>query len=178
MMASDRGARSRRPRFGREEPPAVAPGHRVHRRGAGEVGEPGDEEDAERSGQTPIGEEGTQRHSSIRGHRRDHVLDRGKQGENGVDGDGRKLRHPPEQGLDQRASSVATAMTAMPSPRPMNPIPSLVLALRLTEPGLAPNRSARVAAICCEVGAQPGLFGDDGQVGLLAGYNPRDLTSS
>ena len=68
-------------------------------------------------------------------------------------------------------------MTATPSPRPMKPIPSLVLALRLTEPGLALKPAGQGGRHLLEVGAQPGLFGDDGQVGLLE-ENPRDLTSS
>jgi hypothetical protein len=86
-----------------------------------------------------MSEEGTEGDRRIGRNRRDDVLDRGEQCENGVNGGGRKLRQPRQQGFYQRASRVATAITAIPSPRPIKPIPSLLLALRLTAPGRAPT---------------------------------------
>ena len=88
-----------------------------------------------RSGDAAMGEERAQRHRRVGGDRRDDVLHRGEEGEDAVDRGGGQTRDPVQQGFDQRASSVATAITASPSPRPMNPMPSLVLAFTLIAPG-------------------------------------------
>ena len=55
--------------------------------------------------------------------------------------------HEVELAQRLRYSVFYEEMTAIPSPRPMNPIPSLVFALRLTDPGRAPSFSASRVAI-------------------------------
>ena len=79
------------------------------------------------------------------------------------------MRDPVQQGLDQRASSTATAMTARPSPRPMNPMPSLVFALTLTAPEATPSRDGERRGHGGQVRREPGLLGDDRAVGLRQG---------
>ena len=135
-------ARSKEPptSLGREQPAAVAARSEIHGSGAEQIGGPGHQKHARGGGQSAIREEGAQSNCSVGRHRGNHVLNCCEQGENGVDGAGRELGYPPKQRFYQRASSVAIAMTAMPSPRPMNPIPSFVFAFRLTELGLASRR--------------------------------------
>ena len=49
------------------------------------------------------------------------------------------------RGASQSSSTSATAMQAMPSPRPIQPMPSLVVALTVTRPEVA---SPRICSIC------------------------------
>ena len=113
-----------------------------------------------------MGEEGAERHGGIGGDRRHHVLHRREQPEHCVDGGRRELRDPVEQGLDQRASSTTTAMTASPSPRPMKPMPSFVFAFTLTAPASTPSRAASAADMAPTCGCQLRELGDDRAVRL------------
>ena len=57
----------------------------------------------------------------------------------------------------------------MPSPRPMKPIPSLVLAFTLTSPGDAPSAAASARPWRRRAGPIFGRLGDDGDVALHEG---------
>ena len=139
-----------------KEPAPVPSRGEVDARGAKQIGAPGDEENQQRRRHAAAGEKGAERHRGVGGNGRDDVLDRGEEGEDGVDGRGGELRDPREQGLDQQASSSATAMTASPSPRPMNPIPSFVLAFTLIAPAVRPSRWASAAPMAPRWGASLG----------------------
>jgi hypothetical protein len=61
----------------------------IHQPGADQVGGPSDQEDEDRSGDTPMGKKGTQADGGIGGDRRHDILHRGEEGENAIDGRGR-----------------------------------------------------------------------------------------
>ena len=111
-----------------------------------EIGDPGDEEDGERRGHVPrLREEGAERHGGVARAR----AGRRSRPRRAVRGRRRRRRGGAARPTSSRDSisgppASRTAMTAIPSPRPMNPIPSLVLALTLTAP--AANAEAPRAA--------------------------------
>ena len=172
ILALDQGERARREQAAAggsgEEPAPVLPRRHVDGRGAEQVRGPGHQEDGNRGGQSAVGEEGAECHRGVRRNRRYDVLHGGEQGENDVDRRWGKLGEPLQQRFDQRASSVATAITASPSPLPMNPMPSFVLAFTLMAPGASPSRAASAAPMPPRCGPELGRLGDDGEVGLHA----------
>src|SRR2546428_1504688 len=138
--APDRAREKRRP---------IAPRHGIHPRRRADVGDPGDEEHAPDVQGSPTGEEAAQRDGGVRGHRGKDVLDGGEQPDQGIERAGGKgLEGSEEAG---HYVSTATAITATPSPRPIHPIPSLVLAFTDTVDGgtsSAPASRSCIASMC------------------------------
>src|SRR5436309_13262898 len=108
---------------------------------------PGHQEDGEWIEDAAVGEERRQQDEDVRRGGREEVLDDDRASDHRVDEQRRPLRHAGEQLVDQRASTVATAKTATPSPRPTKPIPSLVFASMPTSSGAMPSAPAIARAI-------------------------------
>ena len=70
-----------------------------------------------------------------------------------------QARSNPRRGAQSARSTVATASAATPSPRPVKPMPSLVVNLTFTSSGARPTASARWRA-SVPVRAEPGLLAD------------------
>src|SRR4030095_1288931 len=88
----------------------------VDRNGAGYPEAPGDQEDGEWFQGALVGEERGQQDEDIGKGRRKKILDDDRSAIHREDEQRGLSRHPGEQALDQRASTVATASTATPSP--------------------------------------------------------------
>src|ERR1041385_465421 len=132
---------------GPQEPPAEVPGAGVDGHRPEDAEPPGHEEDGEGIERAAIGQERREEDEDVRGGGREEVLDDDGARDHRVDEQRRPLRHAGEQLVDQRASTVATAKTATPSPRPTKPIPSLVFALMPTSSGAMPSSPAIACAI-------------------------------
>src|SRR5262249_47822431 len=94
-----------------------------------------------------MGQKRGQDNEHIRGRGWEEVLDDDGERDHRIDQERRPGREPREQVFDQRASTTATANTAIPSPRPTNPMPSLVFAFIPTASGAMPSSPAIACAI-------------------------------
>lgn len=127
-----------------EEGAAVAAPDGVDERGAADVADPGDGEDDPGIERAAPRQKGAERDRDIGGGGGEDVFDGGEATDERVQRNRREgLQEPQQIGQVRASSSSATAITAMPSPRPMNPIPSLVFALteRLEKPAMAASAS-------------------------------------
>ena len=70
--------------------------------------------------------------------------------------------------------SSATAIAAMPSPRPMSPRPSFVVAFTLTRSGWMPTARAMTLRISADARGELRLLGDDGGVDVVDRELPDD----
>jgi hypothetical protein len=116
----------------------------VHCRGRRHVRRPGEQKDGRSIHDATAGEKCAQRDGDIGRNGRKDVFDSGERGDQPIQRTGREpleKRDDVCQGRDPLGSaSVATAITAMPSPRPIHPIPSFVFAF--TDTCAEPVRSA------------------------------------
>src|SRR5207248_6595241 len=114
-----------------DEVATVAPGQPVHGRAARHVAAPGETEHDAGVERAAAGEERTHRHGAVGRYERKDILERRQHSDQRVQEAGWEVLEEREQ-VGQTAGltvSSATAITATPSPRPIHPMPSLVLAL-------------------------------------------------
>src|SRR3989454_11529755 len=127
-----------------ERGPAVAPRQEVHGGPRADVRGPGEPEDGPGIEEPPSRQKRPQRDGGVGREGGDDVLQAGEGGEGSVEQTGRKrfqerdeLGHP----------STATAITAIPSPFPIHPIPSFVFAFTETCAGADRSASASFSSI-------------------------------
>src|SRR6266480_5893881 len=126
------------------------------------VRSPGEQEDEPRVQHPAPGQECAEGDRDVRGNWRKDVFDGGQHGDQRVQRNRREVFEkreevgqvsdsPPLERGPAGSASVATAITAIPSPRPIQPIPSFVFAFTDTCAGPVSNASARrsfIASIC------------------------------
>jgi len=112
----------------------MASRQRIDTRSRSHVCDPGQYEDEPRIHDSPSRQERAERHGDIRGDRREDIFDGGQYRDERVERSGGELLEIREKVRQETLSprSVATAKTATPSPRPIQPIPSLVFAFTET----------------------------------------------
>src|SRR2546422_82429 len=127
-----------------ERGPAVAPRQEVHGGARADVRGPGEAEDGPGIEEPPPRQKRPQRDGGVGREGGDDVLQAGEGGDGSVEQTGRKrfqerdeLGHP----------STATAITAIPSPFPIHPIPSFVFAFTETWAGADSSASASFSSI-------------------------------
>src|SRR6266550_5165909 len=106
------------------------------------------------------GQERAQRHGDIRGDGWEDVFDGGQRGDEGVERPGGQLLEKRDEVLQETllgSASVATASTAIPSPRPIQPMPSFVFAFTDTCADPASSASASFSSIASRWGASLGF---------------------
>src|SRR5947208_5049173 len=127
-----------------ERGPAVAPRQEIHRGPRADVRGPGDAEDGPGIEEPPPRQKRPQRDGGVGRQGGNDVLQAGEGGDGSIEQTGRKrfqerdeLGHP----------STATAITAIPSPFPIHPIPSFVFAFTDTWAGADRSASASFSSI-------------------------------
>ena len=153
MTAIASGAIRRRTTGSSKKPRPERRTRRVYQHRAGRIERPREQEDGERPGGAVMRQERAQGDGHVGWHDRDDVLEEGQDREDRIHPCRRQGGEPAQDGVDQRRSSVATAIAAMPSRRPMNPIPSLVLPLTFTSPGASTERRGEARGHCAGVRA-------------------------
>src|SRR5436309_4287276 len=132
----------------------------VHGGARPHVRRPGEQEDGPRVHDAAAGEKSAQRDGNIGRNGRKDVFDGGERGDQPVQRTGREpleKRNEVGQGRGPLGSaSVTTAITAMPSPRPIHPIPSFVFAFTETCAGPVSSASASFSFMASRYGASLG----------------------
>src|SRR2546422_560111 len=128
-----------------EEWPAEPVGGEIDGRPGADVGGPRESEHGPRIQRPPPRQERAERYYGVGGNGGENILEGGEDGDQRVERDGREgFERMDEVGH----SNTATAMTAIPSARPIHPIPSLVFPFTEMAPGATDRAPASRWRIC------------------------------
>src|SRR5438552_7122638 len=147
---------------------AVAPGEPIDGRSRAHVRRPGQDENQPRVHHAAARQERAECDGDVGGNRRKDVFDGGQHGDQRGQRPGGELLEkrekvrqetecPPLSRWALGPVSVATAMTAMPSPRPIQPMPSFVLAFTETCAGPVSSASESFSSMASMWGASLGF---------------------
>src|SRR5438094_8352057 len=131
-----------------EEWPAEPVGGEINGRPGADGGAPSAPEPGPRIQRPPPRQERAERDGGVGGNGRENILEGGEGGDQRV----QRARREGFERVDEIAhSNTATAMTAIPSARPIHPIPSLVFPFTAMAPGAtdsAPASRSRIRVTC------------------------------